>query len=157
MEHHHDVERPAHPVGAGARHVRQLRRLERRGDGDRVELGPPPPAGLVAGWSFNENRGTTAADVTGNGNTATLAERPLLGRRASTAAASGFNGSNDYLSVANSPSINISGNAMAFSMWVNPLSAGGDQVVFAKFWNATMTSPYYQYGLELRGGNTPSS
>ena len=30
---------------------------------------PPIPAGLVAGWSFNESLGTTVNDVSGNGNT----------------------------------------------------------------------------------------
>ena len=116
---------------------------------------PPPPAGLVAGWNFDENGGTIAADVTSNGNTATLVNGSswVPGKYGSGIR---LNGSNQYLSVANSPSINISGNAMAFSAWVNPVSATGDRVVFAKFYNATMTSPFYQYGLEVRGtSNTP--
>ena len=37
-------------------------------------------------------------------------------------------------------------------MWINPGSIGGDSVVLGKFWNTSMTSPYYQYGLELAGG-----
>ena len=37
---------------------------------------PPPPAGLSAGWGFNESLGTTVNDVTGNGNTATLQNDP---------------------------------------------------------------------------------
>ena len=40
-------------------------------------------------------------------------------------------------------------------MWINPGSISGDLVVLGKFWNAGMTSPYYQYGLELDGGTTP--
>ena len=28
-------------------------------------------------------------------------------------------------------------------------------MVLGKFWNATMTSPFYQYGLELAGGSEP--
>jgi hypothetical protein len=41
-------------------------------------------------------------------------------------------------------------------MWINPQAlSGGDSVVLGKFWNATMTSPYYQYGLELAGGTVP--
>jgi glucose/arabinose dehydrogenase/chitodextrinase len=115
---------------------------------------PPLPVGLVAGWNFNESTGTTTADVTGNGNTATLVNSPLW-----TAGKYGgglkLDRVNDYLSIANSSSINLTGNAMTFSAWVNPLGGGGDdQVLFGKFYNGSMTSPYYQYGMELRGGGT---
>ena len=37
-------------------------------------------------------------------------------------------------------------------MWINPGSISGDSVVLGKFWNAGMTSPFYQYGLELSNG-----
>ena len=65
-----------------------------------------------------------------------------------------FDGVNDYISIPNSASTNIAGNAITLSMWINPQPlAGGDSVVIGKFWNTTMSSPYYQYGLELGGGN----
>jgi hypothetical protein len=41
-------------------------------------------------------------------------------------------------------------------MWINPAAGGSDSVVLGKFWNTTMTAPYYQYGLELAGGTTPN-
>jgi hypothetical protein len=42
-------------------------------------------------------------------------------------------------------------------MWINPQPlASGDSVVIGKFWNTTMSSPYYQYGLELTGGTVPN-
>jgi hypothetical protein len=42
-------------------------------------------------------------------------------------------------------------------MWINPQSlSGADSVVLGKFWNAAMTSPFYQYGLELGGGTVPT-
>ena len=63
-----------------------------------------------------------------------------------------FDGANDNLTVANSTSLNISGSALTLSMWINPATITGDSVVLGKFWNAGMTSPYYQYGLELSGG-----
>ena len=63
-----------------------------------------------------------------------------------------FDQVNDYLSVPNSSSLNISGTAMTLSMWINPESVSGDSVVLGKFWNTNMSSPYYQYGLELSGG-----
>ena len=37
-------------------------------------------------------------------------------------------------------------------MWINPGSLSGDSVVLGKFWNTNMSSPSYQYGLELSGG-----
>ena len=116
---------------------------------------PPPPAGLLAGWGFNESLGTTVNDVTGHGNTATLQNEPTW-----TAGKYGgglrFDGVNDFLTVLNSPSLNFSGTEMTLSMWINPLGGVGDQVPFAKFWSGTMTSPFYQYGLELHGGSTPT-
>jgi hypothetical protein len=60
-----------------------------------------------------------------------------------------FDGVNDYLTAPNSPSLDISGNELTLSMWIDPTGSTGDQVVLGKHWNATMTSPYYQYGLEL--------
>ena len=58
---------------------------------------------------------------------------------------------NDFLTAPSSPSLNFSGSAMTLSMWINPLAGGGDQLLFAKFWSGTMSSPFYQYGLELTG------
>jgi hypothetical protein len=41
-------------------------------------------------------------------------------------------------------------------MWLNRASGTtGDCVVLGKFWNAGMSAPFYQYGLELDGGTTP--
>ncbi len=115
---------------------------------------PPPPAGLVAGWAFNESLGTTVNDASGNGNTATLQNGPTwtLGKYGGGLR---FDGVNDFLTAPSSPSLNLSGTALTLSMWINPLAGGGDQVPFAKFWSGTKSSPYYQYGLELDGGTTP--
>ena len=114
----------------------------------------PLPAGLVAGWNFNEALGTTSADASGNGNTATLVNGVV---RAAGRYGNGltFNGVDGYLTIPNSASLNISGTGLTLSMWINPALSGGDSVVLGKFWNATMTSPYYQYGLELAGGTVP--
>ena len=109
------------------------------------------PSGVVAAWGFNEGSGTTTADASGNNNTATLLGGPtwVAGKYGKAVS---FDQVNDYLSVPNSSSLNISGNAMTLSMWINPGSVSGDSVVLGKFWNTNMSSPYYQYGLELSGG-----
>jgi glucose/arabinose dehydrogenase/PKD repeat protein len=112
---------------------------------------PPLPVGLVAGWNFGESTGTTTADVTGNGNTATL-KNGALWTSGKYGSGLKLDGANDYLDIPNSPTLNLSGTAMAASVWVNPAGGGGDQVLFAKLYNGSMVSPYYQYALEMRGG-----
>ena len=110
-------------------------------------------AGLVAAYSFDEGTGTTANNSSGQANTATLINGVawVAGQHGN---ALSLDGVNDYISIPNSTSTNISGNAITLSMWINPQPlAGGNSVVIGKFWNTTMSSPYYQYGLELRGGN----
>lgn len=110
-------------------------------------------AGLAAAYSFDEGVGATAYDSSGQGNTATLANGVawVAGQHGKAAS---FDGVNDYITIPNSASTNISGNALTLSMWINPQPlATGDSVVIGKFWNTSMSSPYYQYGLELGGGN----
>jgi glucose/arabinose dehydrogenase/chitodextrinase len=111
-------------------------------------------AGLVAAYSFDDGTGTTANDFSGQGNTATLINGVawVTGQHGKAVS---FDGVNDYITIPNSTSTNISGNALTLSMWINPQPlASGDSVVIGKFWNTTQSSPYYQYGLELGGGNT---
>ncbi len=111
-------------------------------------------AGLVAGWSFDEASGTLATDSSGNNNTATLVNGVARGTGKYGGGLT-FDGVNDYLTIPNSASLNISGTGLTLSMWINPQATGGDSVVLGKPWNATMTSPYYQYGIELAGGTVP--
>jgi hypothetical protein len=78
-------------------------------DSQAPDLGPDatpadPNAGLVARWSFDEGMGASAADVTGNGHTATLHngaawERSAVPRSTPTNFAVRLDGSNDYLSM----------------------------------------------------------
>jgi glucose/arabinose dehydrogenase/chitodextrinase len=112
------------------------------------------PSGLVGAWGFNEGSGSTTADTSGNGNTASLANGPswVAGKHGNAVSLDGIN---DYLPVPNSPSLDVSGNALTLSAWLNPASIPGDSVVLGKFWGLTMSSPYYQYGLELDGGTGP--
>lgn len=113
--------------------------------------GVPLNAGPVARWGFQEGTGTTTTDASGNGNTLTLVNGAAwaAGKNGSGI---GLDGINDYLNAPDSASLNISGSAMALSMWIKPGSVTGDSVVLGKFRTATMSSPYYQYGLELSGG-----
>ena len=58
-----------------------------------------PPSGLAGAWGFNEGSGTTTADASGNGNTATLLNGPtwVAGKYGNGLS---FDGANDNLSVA---------------------------------------------------------
>ncbi|HSX42846.1 MAG TPA: LamG-like jellyroll fold domain-containing protein [Candidatus Saccharimonadales bacterium] len=107
--------------------------------------------GPVAAWSFNEGSGTTAADTTGHGNAATLVNGATFAA-GKTGTGLGLDGTNDYLNVPNSTGLDISGSNLTIDMWLNPTAITGDRVVYGKFWSTTMTSPYYQYGLELQAG-----
>ena len=118
-----------------------------------VTVSNTQPAGLVAAYSFDEGTGTTANDSSGQGNTATL-NNGVAWVAGQHGKAASFDGVNDYITIPNSASTNISGSALTLSMWINPQPlAGGDSVIIGKFWNTTQSSPYYQYGLELGGGN----
>jgi hypothetical protein len=44
---------------------------------------------------------------------------------------------------------------LTLSAWLNPASISRDSVFLGKFWGLTMSSPFYQYGLELDGGTVP--
>jgi hypothetical protein len=111
----------------------------------------PANSGPAAAWGFNEGSGISAGDASGHNNTATLVNGATFAA-GKTGTGLSLDGTNDYLSVANSATTDISGTAFTMSMWMNPTAITGDRVVMGKFWNATMTSPYYQYGLELSGG-----
>src|SRR3989338_9509033 len=78
---------------------------------------PPSNLGLVGYWSFNEGIGPYAGDSSGNRNQGTLTNGPTWvdGKRGK---ALSFDGSNDYVNVASSTSLNIT-NAITISGWIN--------------------------------------
>jgi hypothetical protein len=57
---------------------------------------------------------------------------------------------NDYVQIPNSASLNIGGNAITISLWVNPQDGASDAVLIAKPWtDGSMADPYYQYAIEI--------
>ncbi len=84
-------------------------------------------SGLIGYWTFDGKNmtNTTATDLTGNGNTGTLTNMTatssvIIGK---IGQALNFNGSTNYLSVANSSNFNLS--SMSISFWIKPTTSGG--------------------------------
>jgi len=107
--------------------------------------------GLVASLSFDEKSGTLVKDDSGSGNNGQLMRQPksIEGRMDG---ALSFDGSGQWVQVPNSPSLDISGDAITVSVWVNLVDSndGIDQVILGKPWKAnSMDYPFYQYGVEF--------
>ena len=85
--------------------------------------------GLVAAYAFDEGTGTTAADLSGNGNTGTLGGGVTWTNLARYgASACSFNGSSaGYLTIANAPGLELS-NRMTLEAWVYPTTHKGSWV-----------------------------
>ena len=91
---------------------------------------PPPASGLVAAFGFGESSGTTVADRSGRGNNGVVsgAARSAAGRHG---AALSFDGVNDWVTVPDSASLDLS-SALTVSAWVRPASLGGWRTVVFK-------------------------
>lgn len=73
----------------------------------------------VAYWRFDEGSGTVASDSSGNGNTGTLKNGPQWVNGISGTALS-FDGSDDYVSIPDSSSLDISGDQISIEFWMKP-------------------------------------
>lgn len=72
----------------------------------------PPP---VASWTFDEGEGTTVADVTGNGHTATLTGGQWV-EQGWRGGAIAFNGTNQYAEVPHAPALALGDDGTDFSI-----------------------------------------
>jgi hypothetical protein len=68
-----------------------------------------------------------------------------------------FDGTGDYLEIANSPSLNITGDKLTLAAWVWHDNVAGDpEIIIAKVYNnATHQSPYFSYGLHILTNGQP--
>ncbi len=93
--------------------------------------------GLMGFWKFGEGSGTTTADSSGNGNTGTLSTTPVPVWTTSAGCKFGncivFSNTNDYVVVANSASVNITGTKISFGGWVNFTSIASSTVLIHKY------------------------
>ncbi len=82
----------------------------------------PNTDGLVGYWKFDELSGTTAADSSGIGNTATLINGPTWTTGKVDGALS-FNGQNTYIDCGTGSSLNLT-NSLTICAWIYPESFG---------------------------------
>jgi hypothetical protein len=87
-----------------------------------VQNAAPPPAGLVAAYSFNEGSGTMATDASSARNTGTVsgASWTAAGRNGGALV---FDGVNDWVTVADSASLDLT-TGMTLEAWVRPTTTG---------------------------------
>jgi fibronectin type 3 domain-containing protein len=101
-----------------------------------------PPSGLVATYGFDAGSGTSVADQSGNGNTGTLTNATWAGAAAGKFGnALSFNGTNAYVSVADSSSLDLT-SGMTIEGWVKPNTVTGFHTMIVK-----ETSGNLVYGL----------
>ena len=81
------------------------------------------------------------------------------GSPASTGRASALDGTNDYLEIANSPTINCRATRCAFSAWVNPLAAAATRCCSPRATTARMVVAVLPVrdGAQRRGLDAPAS
>ena len=112
------------------------------------------PAGY---WRLGEASGTSAGDETANANTGTYLNGASLGTAGALSdgtTAVSLDGSNDYVNVPNSTSLNPS-SGITLEAWVKP-TAGGfgtGKPVIVKGYTSHVT-PYYQYALIMLDSGT---
>jgi len=105
-------------------------------------------ADLVGHWRFDEGSGTIAYDSSGNGNDGTLEVNPqwVAGK---IAGALQFDGTDDYVEVPDSPSLDIT-DAITIAAWVfREVDSGNWERIVAK-----SDSTLYDYWLQITTGDS---
>jgi glucose/arabinose dehydrogenase/chitodextrinase len=119
---------------------------------------PPPPAGLLAGYAFDEGAGGTAADASGHGLTANLANGAgwLDGK---TGKALSLAGGDDVASLGNPAALHLTG-SMTLSAWIySSTFPGDDAAIISKRGSAgfqldtTIDTGPRVIGFKLNAGN----
>src|SRR3989338_10651630 len=103
--------------------------------------------GLTAGYAFDEGTGTTTADASGNGYTATLTNGPTWTPGVYGQALS-FDGTNDYISIP--ATLDVAALPFTLSLWVAPANYTDYGTLMAK--RTTYSATNMRFGLLLDQG-----
>lgn len=79
-------------------------------------------------WHFDEGTGTALTDSSGNGNNGTFSGSPAWSTAGKFGYALSFNGTSDYVSIPDAPSLDIDSATGAITMeaWIYPHTSGGN-------------------------------
>jgi len=84
--------------------------------------------GLVGYWSFDEADGTTAADQSGEGNDGTLTNNPTWTQGKKNGALE-LDGANDYISIGQNSSINLTTSVITAEAWIKTSMSGTGGII----------------------------
>ncbi|MDX2305436.1 MAG: LamG-like jellyroll fold domain-containing protein [Microscillaceae bacterium] len=104
---------------------------------------PTPVVSAFSHWKMDNN----ATDAIGSNNGTTQNGANFSTNKQIGTHALNLDGTNDYVSVPSSPSLNVNAN-FSFSLWINPSSTSGRRGILAKLTN----SSHKQYALSLENG-----
>ena len=119
-----------------------------------TQAGTPQPAGLVAGYSFDEGAGSTVTDVSGNTNNGTVNGATWTGGR--------FGGGLNFdgtatVQVPSAPSLNLT-SGMTLTAWIKPtVNLTGFTTVIQKQPDAYLLNASNQSGARFPGGGGTTS
>ncbi|MFC2078670.1 LamG-like jellyroll fold domain-containing protein [Candidatus Bipolaricaulota bacterium] len=100
---------------------------------------PAPPSSYGGYWRFNEGAGSAVSDSSGNGNDGTISDANWTTSVDASGALS-FDGVNDYVTIPDSASLNITGSAITIEAWIKREGDTGDYEMIV--------------GKEVNGGGT---
>jgi chitodextrinase len=112
---------------------------------------PTGPPGLVAGYSFDAGAGATVADLSGNGNTATITG-PAIWTTGKYGGGLAFDGVASLVQVPSSSSLNL-GSTMTLAAWIKPaVSQGGWRTIMQRQPDAYFLNASTSAGNNFPGG-----
>ena len=94
----------------------------------------------MAAWAFGENAGPTVADAAGGDNPGTIVG-PTWTTQGRYGAALSFDGTNDYVTVADAASLDLTG-ALTLEAWINPTVLSGYRMILSKTTTGTPSNYY---------------
>lgn len=111
--------------------------------------------GLVGWWKFDEGTGTTAADSSGNSNTGTLVNSPSWTAPSNSQIKYAnpycltFNGSNNYVSVANNSTLNFTtSTTISISLWAYCTNIATTNTMVIKGRTLSVETPNYAFRID---------